>query len=328
MKIYNSLEKLDISRSAGGGTVKTAASLGNFDGLHIGHRAVMEDAVRKAKERGLLSLCFTFSNHPFNYILRRSDDDPDAVKLICTEDEKVQLVREMGFDILVNVPFDESIMTMSAQAFFEDIILGRLNAAYVSVGFNYTYGARAEGKPPLLIKQCEEAGIDAKIHDEVSVDGVTVSSTLIRERIAAGDMEMTARYLGRPYSFDGNVIHGKKLGSKMGIPTVNIPAPARQMLPPNGVYFSRIEIDGEVYESISNIGINPTVNDSGDAAPKRIETFIFDFDREVYGSGVTVFFDHFARSERKFGSKEELFAQIASDCEDAKRFHRENTEKA
>ena len=323
MKIYNSLEHPDIGRFAeDGSAVKTAVALGNFDGLHIGHHVVMEDAVRTAKERDMLSLCFTFSNHPFNYILQRSDDDPDAVRLICTEGEKEQLIRDMGFDILVNIPFDETVMTMKAQTFFDDIILAKLNAGYVSAGFNYTYGARAEGKPPLLIRQCEAAGIEAKIHDEVSVDGRTVSSTLIREMIAAGNMEMTARYLGRPYSFEGRVCHGKKLGSRMGIPTVNIPVPARQMLPPSGVYYSRIKLDGTVYCSISNIGINPTLNDPGKAvSEKRIETFIFDFDSDIYGSDVTVYFDHYARAERRFGSKEELFAQIASDCEDAKRFH-------
>ena len=111
MKIYTSLEQLELNE-------KTAVALGNFDGLHIGHRVVMEDAVRVAKEKGYRSLCFTFSNHPFNFILQRSDDDPDAVKLICTEYEKVQMVEDMGFDILVNVPFDETIMTMRADAFF------------------------------------------------------------------------------------------------------------------------------------------------------------------------------------------------------------------
>ena len=149
MIIYNSLDELNIAE-------KTSVALGNFDGLHVGHRVIMEDAIRSAKDKGMLSLCFTFSNHPFNFILRRSDDDPDAVKLICTEEEKTELVRDMGFDILVNVPFDENIMKMRAHAFFEDIIIGKLNAGCVSVGFNYTYGARAEGKPAMLADECAE----------------------------------------------------------------------------------------------------------------------------------------------------------------------------
>lgn len=308
MKIINTLDKLKIED-------KTSVALGNFDGIHIGHREIFRAALEAAGEQGLKSLCFTFSNHPFNFILRRDDGDPDAVKLICTEEEKIALIEDMGFDILVNVPFDEHIMTMHAHDFFSDIVKDKLNAGFVSVGFNYTYGARAMGKPDTLKKECGEAGIGVSIHDAVIVDGEVVSSTLIREMIATGNMEMTARLLGRPYSFTGTVRHGKRLGSRMGIPTINIPAPARQMLPPNGVYFSRILIGGETYNSVSNIGTNPTVND--DKKRKTIETNIFDFDYDAYGKEVTVYFDHFSRGERKFRDKEELFAQISRDCENA-----------
>ena len=323
MQIYNSLEELNL-------TDKTAVALGNFDGLHVGHRAIMADAITAAKEQGLKSLCFTFSNHPFNYILQRTEDDPDAVKLICTEEEKVELVSDMGFDILVNIPFDDTVMKMRAHAFFNDIILDKLNAGFISVGFNYTYGARAEGKPEDLIRECSEAGVGVNIHEAVTVGGRVVSSTLIREMISTGNMERTAMYLGRPYAFSGTVKHGRHIGTSGGFPTINIPAPARQMLPPNGVYFSRIVINGIEYKSISNIGVNPTVSQDNDQAElitkpqKTIETFIFDFDRDVYGDDVTVYFDHFSRVERKFRSREELFDQISRDCDQARAFHYEN----
>ena len=313
MEVITSLEQLNIDGS-------TSVALGNFDGIHIGHREIMRNAVETAEERGLKSLCFTFSNHPFNYILRRDDSDPDAVKLICTEDEKIALIEEMGFDILVNVPFDDRIMKMRAHDFFETIVIRGLKASHVSVGFNYTYGARAEGKPDTLRQECADAGISLSIRDAVLYDGHVVSSTLIREMIATGNMEMTAGLLGRPYSFAGTVSHGKKLGTRMGIPTINIPAPDRQMLPPNGVYFSRIVIGGKTYGSVSNIGTNPTVND--DVRRKTIETNIFDFDDDAYGKDVTVFFDHFSRGERKFRDKEELFAQIAMDCENARNYRK------
>ena len=322
MQIFDSFEKINI-------TDKTSVALGNFDGLHVGHRQIMEDAISAASENGMKSLCFTFSNHPFNFILQRPDDDPDAVKLICTEEEKIDLVRDMGFDILVNVPFDETIMKMRAHAFFEDIIIGKLNAGCVSVGFNYTYGARAEGKPEDLVRECREAGIDVNIHNAVTVGGRVVSSTLIREMISTGNMERAALYLGRPYAFSGTVRHGKHIGSSNGFPTINIPAPARQMLPPNGVYFSRIVINGIEYKSISNIGVNPTVNQSSENAEltvrpnKAIETFIFDFNKDVYGDEVTVYFDHFSRGERKFRSREELFEQISRDCDQAMAYHYE-----
>ena len=323
MQIYNSLEELNL-------TDKTAVALGNFDGLHVGHRAIMADAITAAKEQGLKSLCFTFSNHPFNYILQRTEDDPDAVKLICTEEEKVELVSDMGFDILVNIPFDDTVMKMRAHAFFNDIILDKLNAGFISVGFNYTYGARAEGKPEDLIRECSEAGVGVNIHEAVTVGGRVVSSTLIREMISTGNMERTAMYLGRPYAFSGTVKHGRHIGTSGGFPTINIPAPARQMLPPNGVYFSRIVINGIEYKSISNIGVNPTVSQDNDQAElitkpqKTIETFIFDFERDVYGDDVTVYFDHFSRGERKFRSRVELFDQISRDCDQARAFHYEN----
>jgi riboflavin kinase/FMN adenylyltransferase len=236
----------------------------------------------------------------------------------------------MGFDILVNIPFDDTVMKMRAHAFFNDIILDKLNAGFISVGFNYTYGARAEGKPEDLIRECSEAGVGVNIHEAVTVGGRVVSSTLIREMISTGNMERTAMYLGRPYAFSGTVKHGRHIGTSGGFPTINIPAPARQMLPPNGVYFSRIVINGIEYKSISNIGVNPTVSQDNDQAElitkpqKTIETFIFDFDRDVYGDDVTVYFDHFSRGERKFRSREELFDQISRDCDQARAFHYEN----
>ncbi len=313
MEIIKNLDQLNIKE-------KTSVALGNFDGIHIGHREIFRAALDAAKEQHLRSLCFTFSNHPFNFILRRDESDHDAVKLICTEEEKIAIIEEMGFDILVNVPFDEQIMTMHAHDFFESIVKEKLNAGYVSVGFNYTYGARATGRPDTLRMECESAGIGVNIHDAVILDGDVVSSTLIREMISTGNMEMTARLLGRPYSFSGTVSHGKRLGSRMGIPTINIPAPARQMLPPNGVYFSRILIGGITYNSVSNIGHNPTVNT--DSRLKTIETNIFDYDDDAYGKEVTVYFDHFSRGERKFRDKEELFAQIARDCENAQNYRK------
>ena len=311
MQIYNSLDKLNIGE-------KTSIALGNFDGLHIGHRKIMEDAISSAKSGGLKSLCFTFSNHPFNFIMQRSDDDPDALKLICSEDEKVKLIEEMGFDILVNVPFDEHIMTMSAGDFFNDIIAGKLNAGCVSVGFNYSYGARAGGNADTLKKECERSGIDVNIHEAVRFENKVVSSTLIREMIKIGNMELTAAYLGRAYSFKGKVSHGNRIGSAMGIPTVNIPAPADVMLPPNGVYFSRIIIDEAEYDSVSNIGMKPTIG----AEVKTIETNIFDFSGDLYDKEIVVYFDHFSRAELKFASKDALFEQIARDCRNAREYHK------
>lgn len=309
MKIITSLENLNISE-------KTSVALGNFDGVHIGHQKIMENALEASE--GMQTLCFTFSNHPFNFILDRDATDPAALKLICSEEDKIELIEDMGFDILVNVPFDETIMTMRAHDFFKTILIDKLNAGYVSVGFNYTYGARAEGKTDMLIEQCAEAGIGLKVQDAVMLDGKVVSSTLIREMIKEGNMELASRYLGRPVVYSGIVEHGRKLGSANGIPTANIPVHESRMAPPSGVYFTRAIVGGKEYTSVSNIGFKPTIQENGG---RSIETNLFDFDDELYGKKIKVLFDHFSRPEVKFSSKEELFDQIRKDCANAKEYY-------
>ena len=301
MKIITSLENLNISE-------KTSVALGNFDGVHIGHQKIMENALEASE--GMQTLCFTFSNHPFNFILDRDATDPAALKLICSEEDKIELIEDMGFDILVNVPFDETIMTMRAHDFFKTILIDKLNAGYVSVGFNYTYGARAEGKTDMLIEQCAEAGIGLKVQDAVMLDGKVVSSTLIREMIKEGNMELASRYLGRPVVYSGIVEHGRKLGSANGIPTANILVHESRMAPPSGVYFTRAIVGGKEYTSVSNIGFKPTIQENGG---RSIETNLFDFDDELYGKKIKVLFDHFSRPEVKFGSLDELKAQIKKD---------------
>ncbi len=311
MKIISSLENLNIEE-------KTSVALGNFDGVHIGHQKIMENAL-EAADWSMQTLCFTFSNHPFNFIMDRDPCDPAALKLICSEEDKIALIENMGFDILVNVPFDEQIMTMRAHDFFQSILIDKFNAGYISVGFNYTYGARAEGKTDMLEKECASAGIGVKIEDAVKVDGKIVSSTLIREMIKEGNMETAQRYLGRPLVFSGVVEHGRKLGSANGIPTANIKVHESRMAPPSGVYFTRAVVGGKEYASVSNIGFKPTIQDS---SIRSIETNLFDFDGELYGNEIKVYFDHFSRPEVKFASKDELFDQIRRDCENAKEFYK------
>lgn len=310
MQIFNSLEEININD-------KTAVALGNFDGIHIGHKIILDSALEASKEKGIKSLCYTFSNHPFNFIMNRDENDPDGIKLICTEEQKIRMLEEMGFDILVNVPFDEDMMKMSAIDFIEKILIGRLNTAVVCVGFNYTFGARAMGKPAMLKEAGEEHGFEVNIHDAVILDDKVVSSTLIRETIADGNMDMTARYLGREYVFEGTVEHGNRIGGSLGFPTANLSAPVNRALPPNGVYFGHTVLDGKTYKSISNIGLRPTVTD---ASRKTIETHIFDFDGDCYGKVISVSFEHFHRPESKFADREALHRQIADDCEKARNF--------
>lgn len=304
MQIFTQIDDIRIAE-------RTAVALGNFDGIHVGHIEILKDAIKAASDLGLKSLCYTFSNHPFNFIMRREATDPDAIKLICSEEDKISMLEEMGFDYLVNVPFDEATMKMHAHEFFNDILLDKLNASVISVGFNYTYGTRAEGKARDLVKDGAENGIDVHVHDAVMLNDEVVSSTLIRETIAEGNMLKVSELLGRPYSLCGVVEHGKSLGSKKGYPTINIIPSEDRALPPDGVYSAVTEVDGNKYKSIVNIGIQPTFN----GTVRKIEAHLFDYDGDAYDKKAVVSFNKFIRPEMKFTGSDELYEQIRKDCE-------------
>lgn len=304
MQIFTSIDDIRIEE-------KTAVALGNFDGIHIGHAEILKCALESARDKGLKSLCYTFSNHPFNFIMHREATDPEATKLICAEDDKIAMLEDMGFDYLVNVPFDEVTMKMHAHDFFEGILVKKLNAAVISVGFNYTYGTRAEGKVEDLMVEGATNGIEVHVHDAVMYGNQVVSSTLIRQTIAAGDMAKAEVLLGRPYSFSGVVEHGKSVGRQQGFPTVNIVPRADRALPPRGVYAAITTIEGVDYKSIVNVGIQPTFN--GDTT--KIESHLFGFSGDAYDKTIIVSLKKFIRPEMKFASSEELYEQIKKDCE-------------
>lgn len=302
MKIINSLENLIIDE-------KTVVALGNFDGIHAGHKVILEDAVNVALEEGVSALCFTFSNHPCNFIMNKDENDPEALKFICSEADKIKLIEKMGFDYLVNVPFDEKIMNMPAQKFFDEIILKTLNAQTVSVGFNYTYGANADGNAETLYLSGKESSIEVRVHDAVKVFHNVVSSTLIREALSEGNIEAVSMYLDREYSISDYVSDGMKKGHNVGYPTINFPASSNIIYPRNGVYASHTIFNGKEYKSITNIGVKPTVG----GAEKTIETHILDFEGDLYDKKMNVVLEHFIRDEKNFSSIEELRKQISED---------------
>lgn len=304
MQIFTSLEEINIDEN-------TAVALGNFDGLHIGHMAILEDAIHSAEEQGLKSLCYTFSNHPFNYIMGRAESDPAALKLICSEEDKISMLESMGFYYLVNVPFDDVIMKMNAHDFFHNVLIGLLNASIVSVGFNYSYGVRAEGRAKDLVRDGISEGIDVHVHDAVTLNDKVVSSTLIRETIAAGNIVLVEELLGRPYSFSGTVEHGKSVGKKLGFPTINIVPACNRALPPFGVYAGVSRVDGSEYKSIINIGMQPTFN----GASVKIESHLLDYSDDAYGKEVVIEIKEFIRPELKFDNVDDLRNQIEKDCE-------------
>lgn len=311
MQIIKNLNEIDRIEK------KTAVALGNFDGIHLGHKAILEDAVACAKENNLLAACYTFANHPLNYFLEKSGRRNECIKLICTEEEKLAMLEEMGFDIVINAPFNEEIMHMRAHDFIVGLLKEKFNASIVCCGFNYSFGVKAEGNVDMLRKEGSELGIEVRVHDAVSDGDTVISSTEIRKLISKGDMETLEFYLGRPYSISGTVNHGMRIGRTIGFPTMNLATPIYMALPPNGVYFTEANISGEKYPSITNIGMKPTVG--GDK--KSIETFIFGFDEDVYGKDVKIDFLKFERPETKFENIDDLKKQIDKDCKLAFDYH-------
>lgn len=290
----------------------SCVALGNFDGVHVGHRQLIESAVKKAKEKGLASAVFTFSNHPKSLI-------PGAkpVKNIVYREEKEALIEVLGVDYCFNFAFTKEIMTMPPEAFVKTFLHDMMNAKEVFCGFNYHFGYKGEGDTKMLRILGAKYGFHVNEVKAVSIDGDVVSSTLIRNMIMAGEMEECSKYLGRNYDIGGEVVVGNRLGRTIGFPTSNIMIDESMVTPPNGVYITYCIYNGTKYPSITNVGIKPTIG----SFKKNMETHIFNFDKELYGKQIKVEFIKKTRDEVKFRNIEELSAQIAKDCNEAKTYH-------
>lgn len=290
----------------------SCVALGNFDGVHVGHRQLIGSAVEKAKEKGLASAVFTFSNHPKNLI-------PGAkpVKNIVYQEEKEALIEALGVDYYFNFAFTKEIMTMPPETFVKTFLADKMNAKEIFCGFNYHFGYKGEGDTKLLRILGAKYGFHVNEVKAVSIDGDVVSSTLIRNMIMAGEMEECSKYLGRNYDIGGEVVVGNRLGRTIGFPTSNIMIDESMVTPPNGVYITYCIYNGVKYPSITNVGIKPTIG----SFKKNMETHIFNFDKELYGKQIKVEFIKKTRDEVKFRNIEELSAQIAKDCNEAKTYH-------
>lgn len=290
----------------------SCVALGNFDGVHVGHRQLIGSAVEKAREKGLASAVFTFSNHPKSLI-------PGAkpVKNIVYQEEKEALIEALGVDYYFNFAFTKEIMTMPPETFVKTFLADKMNAKEIFCGFNYHFGYKGEGDTKLLRILGAKYGFHVNEVKAVSIDGDVVSSTLIRNMIMAGEMEECAKYLGRNYDIGGEVVVGNRLGRTIGFPTSNIMIDESMVTPPNGVYITYCIYNGVKYPSITNVGIKPTIG----SFKKNMETHIFNFDKELYGKQIKVEFIKKTRDEVKFRNIEELSAQIAKDCNEAKAYH-------
>ena len=279
----------------------SVVALGNFDGLHIGHMAVINAAEKMAREQNLNLVIATFAEHPMKFLTGI------APKELLTGSLKEKIFKETGAKIC-NLDF-LSLKDMEPEIFFSEVLISMLNAKGVCCGFNYSFGAKGKGTPELLKSLCEETGILFNMSEAAIVDGKPVSSTRIRQLIESGDIELANKMLGRPYSYERLVVDGDKRGRQMGIPTINQNLPDNMAIPKFGVYISTTTVDGKKYESLTNIGVRPTIG-SGFISS---ETHILDFNGDLYGKDILVALYSYIRPEMKFASIDELYTQINLD---------------
>ena len=289
---------------------KTIYALGFFDGVHIGHAALLEACHRLAREQGCDAGVITFGTHPEALVLGASP------KLINTPKDREWLLRErFSMDPVVTLPFDEQMRTMPWKDFLE-VLRQRLGAAGFVCGADFRFGYRGQGTAALLTEYCAERNLPCTVVPDQTIDGIRVSSTYIRQQLEAGDMATAVKFLGHPHILSGTVIHGRALGRKIGVPTANVALPKGLAVPKFGVYACSCLIDGVRYPAVTNLGHRPTV----EGRNVRVEAWILDYNGDLYGREITVEFHYFLRPEQKFPSLEALQAEIHRNAAETRNY--------
>ena len=287
---------------------KSAVAIGKFDGIHLGHRKLLNYILEEKKD-GLKTVVFTFDPPPEEFFTGHS------VRQLFTREEKRIAFEKMGIDVLIEFPLTEATAATEPEDFVRRILVQQINADYIAAGTDVSFGNKGRGDQYLLRSLSKELGYELELIDKVRLDGEEISSTRVRNEIADGNMPMAKRLLGAGYSVSGIVEHGRHIGHTIGVPTVNILPPDNKLLPPYGVYSSNVTIDGEVFKGMTNIGRKPTISEKEKVG---VETYLYDFDRDVYGKYMEVELLEFLRPEMKFDSIEALKAQIESDLKAAR----------
>ncbi len=281
-------------------TKKTAAALGTFDAVHKGHMAVIKNAVEYAKKENLIALVQLVES---------------GCERVNSLQKRLKIFEEMGVDIVVVEKFTEEFRKVAYQDFVSEYLAKKYNAGAVFTGENYRFGHKAEGDVQKLSELCSQYGIEVFVQKSVVIDTV-VSSTQIRKFVASGNLEKVSEYMGRPFSVSGIVVSGKALGRKLGFPTANIEIPENTVMPPCGVYATRVLSGGKWYFGITNIGTKPTVEDE----KPNIETYMLGFSGDIYGKEIEVEFHKKLRDIIKYGDVGELKNQIEKDKVTAKEY--------
>lgn len=299
---------------------ETAAAIGKFDGFHRGHQKLLGQ-LKQQQEKGLRSVVFTFVPSPAAFFSR------EPMRELSTLDEKRRIFENAGVDYLIEYPFYQEIADMEPQTYIKEVLVDRIHAKCVVAGEDVSYGRRGAGDYQLLQKMAPAYGYQVILIDKVLYGGKEVSSTYVREEVGKGNMELAAELLGVPYHVSGEIIHGKKFGRTIGMPTVNLLPPQDKLLPPKGVYYSYAYLhskagdksyDGKKLPAITNIGTKPTVDHH---SVMGVETYLYDFDGDVYGEDMEVYLLKHKRPEMRFDGVDALKAQMEADIAAGRLYH-------
>lgn len=297
MRIVRGLESYPPDASA------AAVGLGVFDGVHLAHRVILATGVARARASGLLALACTFDPHPAQVL--QPDSAPVPISILR---ERLELIAQTGVDTAVVLAFTPELAAVEAETFVKDVLLDRLRAHEVVVGYNHRFGRGARGDAQLLQDLAGQLGFRAHVVPSLMVDGVPVSSSEIRATLRAGDMERATRYLGRPYAITGEVVPGAGRGRALGFPTANL-RPDRTLLVPPGVYVCRAEFEGASHAAVVNVGVRPTFSETA----LVVEAHLLDFSGSLYDRPLRLAFISRLREERKFSGPDALRTQIGRD---------------
>ena len=303
MEIFNISDISEIKKE----NKKRVVALGFFDGIHKAHQKIIGSAVVEATEKGFKSAVITLDKSPKEYFGKTSEES------LTPTNKKNELLTNLGVDEVYYLEFNEKLQNLSAEEFINNI-LKKLNVDKVFCGFDYRFGYKGLGTPDLI----KDNGIEVMVQEKQKIDEEKISTTVLKEFVKKGEFSKYKEYTGRYYSISGLVVKGRQLGRTINFPTANLELDGKYLLPEtNGVYITKIKVNNNIYKSVTNIGYNPTVSDEKNK--KFIETHILDFDEDIYGEKIEIYFYEFLRKEQKFESFDHLKEQLKLDkknCEE------------
>ena len=306
MKIVNGYKLFEAS------TKPIVITIGNFDGVHVGHRSVFKKLTDKAYKINGIPVVMTFDPHPMAVLAPTK-----KLEFISTKESKLRLFEEAGIQITIIEEFTEEFANVNAREFFEKILIEGLNVKEIFIGYDFTFGKNKEGTPDSMKRYGDEFKIPVTVIPPFKINNEIVSATLVRKALLSGDLEKSRKLLGYPYELCGKVVKGAGRGKGLGYPTANI-CPGNQIIPQKGIYVTEVVLDGKKLPSVTSIGLRPTFKEEN--PPLVIESLIFNFNKDVYGKVVALRFLKRIRDEERFSSIAELKRAIAKDVEIAKTY--------